>query len=120
MTSNEYNLKFCTMLPGQSHNVESTGLFLGNDLVRQAGGEFNSRRSSGCSQLGESSSSNLSHQLGTELMRRGSSCSRIVSECSNLGDIAEDEIRVVQQGAYLLTIYRKKTAVNSDKQMGYN
>jgi hypothetical protein len=41
-------------------------------------------------------------------MRRGSSCSRIVSECSNLGDIAEDEIRVMQQGAYLLTIYRKK------------
>lgn len=108
MTSNEYNLKFCTMLSGQSHNVEITGLFLGNDLVRRVGGEFNSRRSSGCSQMGESSSSNPTHQLGTELIRRGSSCSRIVSECSNLGDIAEDEIRVVQQGAYLLTIYREK------------
>lgn len=99
MTSNVYNLKVHTMLPGLSHNVETTGLFVGNDLVRQAGGEFSSRRGSECSQTAESSSSNLGHQLGTELMRRGSSCSRIVSECSNLGDIAEDEIRVVQQGA---------------------
>lgn len=115
MTSNEYNLKFC-VLPGQSHNVETTGLFLGNDLVRRAGGEFNSRRGSGCSQTGESSSSNLSHQLGTELMRRGSSCSRIVSECSNLGDIAEDEIRVLQQGAYLLTTYRKNSCEQWQKK----
>ena len=103
MTSNVCNLKFYTMLPGLAHNVETTGLFLGSDLVRRAGGEFNSRRGSECSQTGESSSLNLTNQLGTELMRRGSSCSRIVSECSGLGDIAEDEIRVVQQGTYLLT-----------------
>lgn len=102
------------MLSGLAHNVGTTGLFLGSDLVRQGCGEFSSRRGSECSQTGAISSSNLSHQLETELMRRGSSCGRIVSECNSLGDIAEDEIRVMQQGTFLTDKGQRTTSMNGE------
>jgi hypothetical protein len=44
-------------------------------------------------------------------MRRGSSCSRIGSECSSLGDIAEDEIHVLQQGTLLTDTELRKINV---------
>ncbi|XP_069690640.1 uncharacterized protein [Periplaneta americana] len=81
------------------------GLFLGSDIGRRIGveslsrrgSESSSRRGSECSRSGDSICSNLSRQLGSDLVRRGSNCSRMGSECSSLGDIAEDEIRVLQQ-----------------------
>ncbi|KAJ4442698.1 hypothetical protein ANN_04287 [Periplaneta americana] len=89
--------------PGEFH-----GLFLGSDIGRRIGveslsrrgSESSSRRGSECSRSGDSICSNLSRQLGSDLVRRGSNCSRMGSECSSLGDIAEDEIRVLQQGIH--------------------
>ncbi|XP_023704673.1 uncharacterized protein LOC111862989 isoform X2 [Cryptotermes secundus] len=96
--------------PGTAHSLETIGRRAVGELGSRRGSECScsnlsqqlgtelARRGSSCSRRGsECSCSNLSQQLGTELARRGSSCSRIGSECSSLGDIAEDEIRIVQQ-----------------------
>jgi hypothetical protein len=89
------------MLTGTAHSPAATGLFMGTDAGCRAVGESGSRRGSECSRSGESACSNLNQQLGTQLIRRGSSCSRIGCECSSLGDIAEDEIRIVHEGTVL-------------------
>lgn len=99
------------MLPGIAYNLETAGLFLGSDISHQAGAEVSSRRGSACSRSGDTSCSNQNRQLGTDLMRRGSSCSRIGSECSSLGDIAEDEIHVLQQGTLLTDTELRKINV---------
>jgi hypothetical protein len=112
MTNSVYHIQFCAMSPGLVLNMETAGPFLGSDIGRRAGGESSSRRGSECSRSGESSCSIVSHQLGTDLTRRGSSCSRIANECSSLGDMAQDEICVMQHG----TIFTEMGPKNKNKK----